>query len=153
MQDAAFADQTEAADGRVEIREGVVLDDASLYNHDLAPTTLDLVGVAAPSTFEGRSVSPAVTAREPERAVAYLEAMDASLTRNWAPLTGLVSGGYKVIDLPTPELYDLAADPKETTNLFARESERARTLESLLRDPPVMSQLEGRVQEMHNQED
>lgn len=40
MQIAAFSDQTEAADGRVEIKEGVTLDDGALYNHDLAPTTL-----------------------------------------------------------------------------------------------------------------
>ena len=59
--------------------------------------------------------------------------MDASLTRNWAPLTGLVSHTYKLIDLPIAELYDLESDPKETTNLFSREPERARTLSALLR--------------------
>ena len=30
------------------------------------------------------------------------------------PLTGLVAGPFKLIDLPVPELYDLAADPGET---------------------------------------
>ena len=59
--------------------------------------------------------------------------MDANLTRNWAPLTGIVSAAYKLIDLPIPELYDLAADPKETANLYTRDATRARTLESLLR--------------------
>jgi tetratricopeptide (TPR) repeat protein len=60
--------------------------------------------------------------------------MDANLTRNWAPLTGLISGRYKLIDLPISELYDLSSDPGETTNLFARDAERARTLEALRRD-------------------
>jgi tetratricopeptide (TPR) repeat protein len=64
---------------------------------------------------------------------AYFEAMDANLTRNWAPLTGVVSGEHKLIDLPVPELYDLGADPHEATNLYARGGDRARTLESLLR--------------------
>jgi hypothetical protein len=33
-----------------------------------------------------------------------------------------------------PELYDLAADPGETTNRFRAKPERARTLGALLRD-------------------
>src|SRR5947207_1101424 len=105
---------------------------------DLAPTTLDLVGVAAPVEFEGHSIVAAITTRQPAGAQAYLEAVDASLTRNWAPLTALVSGTYKLIDLPIPELYDLAADPRETTNVYARAAETARTLESLLRDTRSM---------------
>ena len=49
----------------------------------------------------------------------YFEALNANLTRHWAPLTGLVAKGLKFIDLPTAELYDLTADPGERTNLFA----------------------------------
>src|SRR2546422_8542887 len=100
---------------------------------DLAPTTLDLVGMAAPHEFEGRSVIGAIAAGETSSPPAYFEAMDANLTRNWAPLTGIVSGHYKLIELPQPELYDLAADPREMTNVFRREGDRARTLEALLR--------------------
>ena len=48
-------------------------------------------------------------------APAYLEAMDANLTRNWAPLTAVATRDYKLIDLPNAELYDSAiADPHET---------------------------------------
>src|SRR5205823_2128291 len=113
---------------------------------DLAPTLLDLAGIRPPDTFDGRSMLPALNANGPRSVrvqadaadgggrIAYFEAMDANLTRNWAPLSGLVSGHYKLIELPGPELYDLAADPGETTNLFTREGERARTLEALLRD-------------------
>jgi arylsulfatase A-like enzyme/Tfp pilus assembly protein PilF len=101
---------------------------------DLAPTMLDLIGVAAPASFEGRSLLAAVNAPRVDRPPAYLEAMDANLTRNWAPLSALVAGGYKLIDLPVAELYDLAADPGETSNLFLQNPDRARTLEALLRD-------------------
>jgi len=100
---------------------------------DLAPTTLDLVGVARPATFEGRSLIPAIASGDTASPPAYFEAMDANLTRNWAPLTGIVSEHEKLIDLPIPELYDLKDDPRETTNLFSRAGERARTLQSLLR--------------------
>jgi len=99
---------------------------------DLAPTMLDLVGVAGPPEFEGRSLVASIGGRAHDMPPAYLEAMDANLTRNWAPLTGLVSATYKLIDVPIPELYDLASDGKETTNLFSREPDRARTLSVLL---------------------
>jgi arylsulfatase A-like enzyme/Flp pilus assembly protein TadD len=100
---------------------------------DLAPTVTDLVRVPAPPTFEGRSLVASTGAGE-GAASAYFEAMDANLTRNWAPLTGIVSGSYKLIDLPIPELYDLARDPLETKNLFTSEPERGRTLGALLRE-------------------
>ena len=108
--------------------------DALVRLIDLAPTTLDLVGVSSPPEFEGRSIVPAVGGGASETPAGYLEAMDANLTRNWAPLTGVVTRTHKLIDLPIPELYDLSVDPKETTNLFSREPERARTLSALLRD-------------------
>jgi tetratricopeptide (TPR) repeat protein len=94
---------------------------------DLAPTALDLLNVAAPLQFEGRP------ARITDERSAYFEAMDANLTRNWAPLTGMERGGWKLIDLPRPEVYDVDHDPAEQSNLFAKEPERARTLGALLR--------------------
>src|SRR5579862_6680968 len=101
---------------------------------DLAPTVLDLIGVAAPPEFEGRSIVPVVNGLETAPRTAYVEAMDANLTRNWAPLTGIVSGRDKLIDLPIPELYDLRADPGEASNIYPRAGDRARTLEALLRE-------------------
>ena len=62
----------------------------------------------------------------------YFEALNANLTRNWAPLTGIVAGPLKLIDLPVPELYDLRADPGETQNLYARRPDDARRLEQML---------------------
>jgi len=106
--------------------------DALVRLIDLAPTTLDLLGLNAPSEFDGRSALSTVTGGG-GTLTAYVEAMDANLTRNWAPLAGLVAGDYKLIDLPIPELYNLRSDPRETTNLYAAEPERARTLDSLLR--------------------
>ncbi|MGH9139719.1 MAG: sulfatase-like hydrolase/transferase, partial [Vicinamibacterales bacterium] len=101
---------------------------------DLAPTILDFVGVA-PVRFDGRSLRPRPSG-EPvgDDSGSYFEALNANLTRNWAPLKGMVRGRLKLVDLPLPELYDLAADPNELHNLYAsqRERERARDLESRL---------------------
>ena len=112
--------------------------DALVRLIDLAPTVLDLVGVAAPSSFEGLSIVPPVVSGFSRTVVAtdrvgYLEAMDANLTRTWAPLTAIATRDYKLIDLPIPELYDLRADPGETANLYTRDAARARTLQALLR--------------------
>jgi choline-sulfatase len=115
---------------------------------DLAPTVLDLIGVSPPVEFEGQSIVSSVvsgfsrTGASDER-TAYIEAMDANLTRNWAPLTAVVTRDYKLIDLPDAELYSLREDPHETVNLFARNTERARTLEALLRGMTTAFQSRG----------
>jgi tetratricopeptide (TPR) repeat protein len=46
----------------------------------------------------------------------YFESLSASLNRGWAPLTGVLVGRDKYIDLPLAELYDIAADPAESRN-------------------------------------
>ena len=100
---------------------------------DVAPTMLDLVGVPQLADVDGRSVRPFLAGEQRfEDAGSYFEALNANLTRRWAPLTGIVHGGHKLIDLPLPEIYDLAADPAEQRNLYASQRERARDLEARL---------------------
>jgi arylsulfatase A-like enzyme/Tfp pilus assembly protein PilF len=95
---------------------------------DVLPTVVDLLGLPAPARIEGQSLAPSIRG-EPlvDRAI-YFEALDAYLTRNWAPLTGVVAGGWKFIDLPDPELYDLSHDRGETRNVIRSEASRAATL-------------------------
>jgi arylsulfatase A-like enzyme len=89
---------------------------AGLASHvDVMPTILALTGAASRAS-DGRSLVPLLKGEQlPDRPV-YFEALDASLTRGWAPLTGVVAEGWKFIDLPMPELYDLATDRLERTN-------------------------------------
>ncbi len=100
---------------------------------DIAPTVLDLLGLPPFAGVDGRSVRPFVSGERPfDNPGSYFEALNANLTRNWAPLTGLVHQRLKVIDLPIPELYDLASDPSEQHNLYASQRDRARDLETRL---------------------
>jgi arylsulfatase A-like enzyme/Flp pilus assembly protein TadD len=100
---------------------------------DVAPTILDLLGVDVPTGSDGRSLRTDLTGRtQLPDAPSYFEALNANLTRGWAPLRGVISGHLKLIDLPIPELYDLAADPNESRNLYAADRERARPLEAIL---------------------
>jgi arylsulfatase A-like enzyme/Flp pilus assembly protein TadD len=99
---------------------------------DLLPTIVDLAGIEPPSS-DGRSLRAALDGRTtlPDLP-SYFEALNANLTRGWAPLRGVISGTAKVVDLPIPELYDLAADPTESHNIYTSQRERARPLEAAL---------------------
>src|SRR5439155_12085578 len=100
---------------------------------DVAPTVVDLLGVASLGDADGRTVRPFIAGERPfDDPGSYFEALNANLTRDWAPLTGIVHERTKLVDLPLPELYDLAADPGEKQNVYARRQERARDLEARL---------------------
>jgi arylsulfatase A-like enzyme/Flp pilus assembly protein TadD len=117
--------------GPPHIRPAVVSQTARLV--DVAPTILDLVGASALANVDGRTLRPIVAGEQRfDDPGSYFEALNANLTRNWAPLRGIVADGLKLIDLPLPELYDLAIDPGEQRNLYAQQRERARPLEARL---------------------
>jgi len=107
-------------------RRGVMDDVVSLV--DVAPTLLDWLGVASPA-MDGRAMAARGTRPEPRPAsrVIYAETQAPFEDFGWSPLRAVRDGGLKYILAPTPELYDLAADAGETTNLAAsRQAEAAR---------------------------
>jgi arylsulfatase A-like enzyme/Flp pilus assembly protein TadD len=99
---------------------------------DIVPTVMDVVGLETDRALPGRSLRQ-VTIDSGQDGVAYLEAMDGWLMAGAAPLTAIVVGAWKLIELPVPELYDLAADPRETRNRFASEPDRVRAMTLRLR--------------------
>ena len=103
--------------------------DAPTAQMDVMPTILDLLGLDAPTTIEGRSLVHAIRGETMPARPIYFEALDAYLTRSWAPLTGVIDGDWKYIDLPEAELYDLVNDPNEQRNVIAREPQRAAALQ------------------------
>ena len=100
---------------------------------DLVPTVLELLGIAVPSGLDGRSLLTAEDDGTRGSRALYFEALDANLTRGWAPLVGVMVDGWKYIDLPIPELYDLEHDPHEAHNLDARDPGRSRVLQARLK--------------------
>ena len=113
------------------LRAGIFGDNMRLV--DVVPTILDLLGATPLANVDGRSVRAFAGGEQPfDRAASYFEALNANLTRGWAPLTGVVLDRLKLIDLPIPELYDLDADPGEQHNLYAPQRARARDLETRL---------------------
>jgi arylsulfatase A-like enzyme/Flp pilus assembly protein TadD len=99
---------------------------------DLVPTVLDLLGVAPPAHVDGASLLPAMRGEPIADRPVYFEALDAYLTRNWAPLSGVVLDGWKYVEVPDAELYDLRSDPGELRNRIGDEAPRAAALERRL---------------------
>jgi arylsulfatase A-like enzyme/Tfp pilus assembly protein PilF len=94
---------------------------------DILPTVLGLVGVPVPAGLPGHSL---LSGREED--ATYFESLSASLNRGWAPLAGVIGDGFKYVDLPIPELYDLKKDPAESRNLASERRDVVRKLRSLM---------------------
>ncbi len=80
---------------------------------DIAPTVMDLLGLAVPAAMEGTSLVPAIDGKPvPRRPI--------PITQYYEDAYALVNGDHKVIinfDTGVVEHYDLAADPNEALNL------------------------------------
>ncbi len=99
---------------------------------DVMPTVLDLAGVPAPAAVQGASLRPALDG-QPQDLVAYSESWYPRFHYGWSELAATRDGKFKFILAPTRELYDLAADPHELTNLAGANQARADAMERSLR--------------------
>ena len=103
---------------------------------DLAPTLLDYLG-SGQELGQGVSLRPLIegtktTVPPIEETVAYSESLYPEINLGWSRLQSLETDKYKFIVAPTPELYDLKADPGETTNLLGAQPQELRDLRKQL---------------------
>jgi glucan phosphoethanolaminetransferase (alkaline phosphatase superfamily) len=92
---------------------------------DTAPTILDLMGISPPESYQGRTMLDGA----PRMALFFA---DYSLG-----LLGLRDGAWKFvyeIGSGRPKLFDLQKDPRETSDVSAREGARSAWYEQVLRD-------------------
>lgn len=94
-----------------------VVDDVVVGLVDIFPTVLDLLSIEDEMPRDGVSLR---LARERRDRVVYMETMAAYLDNGWAPLHALRRHEDKYILAPRPEYYRLAADPRESENLFGK---------------------------------
>jgi tetratricopeptide (TPR) repeat protein len=99
---------------------------------DLAPTLLASTGLPPLPDVDGRDLRPVMEGVEREPRVAYMETLATQLDFGWSPLFALRDARSKYIRAPRPELYDVAADPKELENRAAKEPERIASLDAAL---------------------
>ena len=95
---------------------------------DVAPTILELVGVAIPESFSGLSLTPFFQGEGGSSRVAYSETYYPRWHFGWQELHALRKDGFKYILAPNEELYDLRSDPTEINNLVAQEPARVAAL-------------------------
>lgn len=108
---------------------------------DIAPTVLDLLSLPVPS-LDGVSLSGAMFKNENPQTV--FGETDYPVRFGWAPLRSVRKDGFKLIESPRPELYDLQADPGETRNRYVPWDATTQTLRRALaelraKSPPAES--------------
>ncbi len=156
---AVTADHGEALGDHGEVSHGVFLYDAELHVPlvvrapmlhpsrisarvrlaDLAPTLLDVAGVAVPKTMQGESLvrlkpdtpaSSGAASGSGDRP-AYAETEYPRRAFGWSPLAAWRADRFLYIRAPKPELYDLVADPGATRNLA---DTRARVVDGMQKE-------------------
>lgn len=83
---------------------------------DIVPTVLDMAGLPVPAAVEGQSLIPLANGKKGRDRETYIETFYPRENYGWSELVGLVSGDWKYIRAPKPELYNLRTDPAETRN-------------------------------------
>src|SRR5947209_19880975 len=94
---------------------------------DILPTVLDLLGVESSAKFAGESIQPYFDGGTTADLTAFGET-DYPLRFGWAPLRSVREGGFKLIQAPRPELYDLKTDPGELHNAYTASSAKVEKL-------------------------
>lgn len=87
---------------------------------DIFPTICDYLGLRPPAHLQGLSLVPLFKNKKLKKRAIYFESLEPHLSRGWAPLRGFIEDGYKYIQSPIPELYNLEKDFKEENNLAPR---------------------------------
>ncbi len=88
---------------------------------DIMPTVLDILGMRVPSGVRGTSLLPYIRGRKKADLPSYIETVYPRENYGWSELKGLLDGPWKYILAPTPELYDLARDPREEKDLVSEQ--------------------------------
>lgn len=93
---------------------------------DLFPTLLEALGVEAPGGLDGSSLGVVLRGDSlATTAPSYAETYYPRLHFGWSELRSLRADGWKAIDAPRPELYNLRDDPGERRNLYDTHRARA----------------------------
>ena len=100
--------QNQSAGKRVRARASLV---------DVAPTLLEVAGVAIPSQMQGQSLLRIAKANTNSDQPVYSASEFPQRAFGWSALESWRAGKYLYINAPKPELYDLSADPGAAHNL------------------------------------
>ena len=86
--------------------------DMQVRTIDILPTLIELSGAQPVEGLDGQSLTAEAHGR-----IAFGET-DYPSTFGWAPLRSVRADGFKFIEAPRPELYELSSDPGESRNRY-----------------------------------
>jgi arylsulfatase A-like enzyme/Tfp pilus assembly protein PilF len=115
------------------IPAGLVCDHpASLL--DIVPTVLEFLKMPRLARIQGMPLQKLLKKPKPNDRPLFLESVFPKGSFSAAPVRGVIQGGFKYLDLPRPEFYDLSADPEEKKNLFREPSSSIQAMRQCLLD-------------------
>jgi len=91
---------------------------AQVRTLDILPTVIDWLRIPPPERLDGESLKTLLDGSGEGKDRVAIGETDYPLRFGWAPLRSVRTEGFKFIEAPRPELYDLKADPKEGTNRY-----------------------------------
>ena len=100
---------------------------------DVLPTILELMGGKTPASCQGVSLTPAFSGKSVPTTYSYEETLYPKMNMGWAELRGIRTARWKYVRAPKPELYDLAQDPGEKTNVIEARPKEFQELEAKLK--------------------
>ncbi|MDI6697364.1 MAG: tetratricopeptide repeat protein [Candidatus Saccharicenans sp.] len=93
---------------------------------DVAPTILSWLRAEEEATeMQGENLEGYFQRKEKKDRDTIIETFYPRENYGWSELVGIISGRWKFIQSPRPELFDLRADPEERMNLFSTKLELA----------------------------
>jgi choline-sulfatase len=100
---------------------------------DVTPTILEIIGLKDDAAgMQGQSLVPWIKGKEKDDIDSLVETFYPRENFGWSELVGIISGPWKFIQAPRPELYDLKSDPQENKNLYDMEADKAAALKTRL---------------------
>jgi len=109
----------------------VIKEEVSLV--DVMPTILQALNLSVPPGVQGRSLMSSILGRSAGASSnLYAETYLPLLHFHWSQLRALQLRGWKFIEAPRPELYEVRNDPGEQRNLFQRQRARANEMREQL---------------------
>ena len=100
---------------------------------DVAPTILEIIGLKNEAAgMTGQSLVPWLRGKSRKDLDSLVETFYPRENFGWSELIGLVSGRWKYIQSPRPELYDVMNDPGEREDLVASSAGKAGELKKML---------------------
>jgi choline-sulfatase len=108
---------------------------------DIVPTLVRLGGLGS-FDADGVDLSPALQGGLLSGRRLYAESFAPLLDFGWSPLRSVREDGWKVIDAPRPELYQVSVDPDEQRDLSTSETARLAALRQVVErySPPSLAE-------------